>query len=80
MDTKTDIQHICEHYALLETISSCTYLLADNYCKNTFSTLKKGGITVFRIPSIIKNVDQAIKNFLIGASFANKIQNIHHAS
>lgn len=80
MDAKKDIEHICEHYSLLETIEGCSYLLADNYCENTSSTLKKGGITVFRIPAIIKNVDKAIKNFLIGASLANTIQNIHHAS
>jgi len=80
IDSKKDIQHICEHYALLETINGCSYLLADNYCENTSSTLKKGGVTVFKIPTIIKNIDIAIKNFLIGASFANKIQNIHHAS
>jgi predicted Fe-Mo cluster-binding NifX family protein len=74
------IGHICEHYALLETISNCNYLLASNYCENTFNTLSKGGIIIFKIPRIIKNIDIAIKNFLIGASFANKLQNIHHIS
>lgn len=77
---KNDIKHICEHYALLEVISSCSYLLADKYCKNTLNSLKNGGIKIFRIPSIIKRTDIAIKNFLIGAFLASNIQNITNAS
>jgi predicted Fe-Mo cluster-binding NifX family protein len=78
--SKADIEHICEHYALLESIGSCSYLLADRYCENTSHTLKNGGISVFKIPTIINDIEMAIKNFLIGASYANKIQNIHNAS
>ncbi len=65
---KKDFQHICEHYALLEVIGNCRYLLADKYCENTIHTLRNGGIIVFRIPTIIKDTHTAIKNFLIGAS------------
>jgi len=75
-----DINHICEHYSLLEVIGDCSYLLADHFCVNTTRALSIGGVTVFKIPSIINRTDLAIKNFLIGASFANKIQNIHNAS
>jgi len=78
--TQTNMSHICEHYSLLEVISDCSYLLADNFCANTSRALKIGGITVFKIPSIINRTDLAIKNFLIGASFANRIQNIYNAS
>jgi len=80
LERQNDIQHICEHYSILESIGSCSYLLAARYCKNTIKSLQNGGIKIFQIPTIIKKADIAIKNFLIGASFANKIQNIHHAS
>ncbi|OHE10908.1 MAG: hypothetical protein A2513_01050 [Sulfurimonas sp. RIFOXYD12_FULL_33_39] len=80
IERQTDMQHICEHYSILETIGNCSYLLAAKYCHNTYKTLKNGGIKIFKIPSIIKKTEIAIKNFLIGASFANKIQSIHDAS
>lgn len=79
-ERQVDMQHICEHYSILETISSCSYLLAAKYCNNTYKTLQTGGVKVFKIPSIIKKTEAAIKNFLIGASFANRIQSIHDAS
>lgn len=80
VERQVDMQHICEHYSILETIGSCSYLLAAKYCHNTYKTLKTGGVKVFKIPSIIKKTETAIKNFLIGASLASKIQNIHDAS
>jgi len=72
--------HICEHYSLLEVIGGCRYLLADNFCNNTAHTLGKGGVEVFKIPSIIKTTDTAIKNFLIGANFVKKISHIRNLS
>jgi predicted Fe-Mo cluster-binding NifX family protein len=72
--------HICEHYSLLEVIGGCRYLLADNFCKNTCHTLKNGGVEVFKIPSIIKTAEMAIKNFLIGANLAKKISHIRNLS
>lgn len=81
-DTKnsSELTHIYEHYSLLDTISGCSYLLANRYCKNVIRSMKSGGIIIYKIPSIIKQTDTAIKNFLIGASFANTSQQIHHAS
>jgi predicted Fe-Mo cluster-binding NifX family protein len=79
-ERQVDMQHICEHYSILETINSCSYLLAIKYCHNTYKTLQRGGIKIFKIPSIIKKTETAIKNFLVGASFANRIQSIHNAS
>jgi hypothetical protein len=76
----TNLRHLYEHYSLLDLISGCEYLLATRYCKNVSRSLKKGGILIYKIPPIIKNVDNAIKNFLIGASFANTAQHIHYAS
>ncbi|MCD6258412.1 MAG: hypothetical protein J7J31_02295 [Helicobacteraceae bacterium] len=72
--------HICEHYSLLEIISGCKYLLAVKYCQNTSNALKNGGIEVFQIPTIIKQAESALKNFLIGAKYASKISNIHNGA
>jgi len=79
-DRVNNMQHICEHYSILETIKNCNYLLASEYCKNTYNALKNGGVKIFKIPKIIKKTDMAINNFLIGARYANTIQNIHYVS
>ena len=75
-----DIRHISEHYALLEVIGECDYMLADGYCKNTLNTLAKAGIKIFKIPSIIRKIDYAIKNFILGASLADNVKHVHYAS
>lgn len=75
-----DIRHVSEHYALLEVIGECDYLLADHYCANTLSALKKASVEVFKIPSIIKKIDYAIKNFILGASLADNIKHVHNES
>jgi predicted Fe-Mo cluster-binding NifX family protein len=79
-DRRNSMRHISEHYALLDAIGECSYLLADRYCENTKRAMKNGGVRIFKIPSIIKQTDMAIKNFLIGAELANTMQHIHHAS
>jgi len=80
LERQANLDHSCSHYALLDILSGCSYLLADNYCTNTLKALNNGGVSVFKIPMIIHNIDTAIKNFLIGAQYANTIQHIHHAS
>ncbi len=79
-EKQNNLEHKCEHYSLLETLHDCSYLLASRYCKNTQNSLKKAGIKIFKIPAIISRLDIAIKNFIIGASLASKIKNIHNAS
>ena len=79
-ESSSNPYHIYEHYALLDLIGGCEYLLASSYCKNVIRSMKNGGITIYKIPPIIKKIDMAIKNFLIGVSLANKAQQIHHAS
>lgn len=74
------IKHIYEHYALLDVLGGCSYLLANNYCKNVIRSMTNGGITIYKIPPIIKKIDMAIKNFIIGVSLASKVQHIHDAS
>lgn len=79
-EDRKDLRHICEHYSLLEAINGCSYLLADHYCENTGRSLHNAGVKIFKIPAIVNNVENAIKNFLIGASLASTIKHIHHAS
>jgi len=79
-EEQKSLMHKCEHYSLLESIGDCTYLLANKYCINTRNSMKKAGIKIFQVPPIISKIDIVIKNFIIGASLANKIKNIHHAS
>lgn len=75
-----NLRHKCDHYAILELIGECSYLLANKYCKNTKKSMEQGGIKMFKIPPIINSVNIAIKNFIIGDSIANKIKQIHYAS
>jgi predicted Fe-Mo cluster-binding NifX family protein len=79
-ERRSNIRHICEHYALLDAVNGCSYLLADRYCENSFRALRNGGVKVFKIPPIIERIDSAIKNFLIATSLASKVQYIHNAS
>lgn len=80
IEQQQDFTHACEHYALLDIIGGSSYLLADKYCKNTLKSLNNGGVSIYKTPSIIHDVEIAIKNFLIGANYANTVQHIHHAS
>lgn len=79
-ESSNNLHHVYEHYALLDAIGGCSYLLANHYCKNVIRSMKNGGITIYKIPPIIKKIDTAIINFLIGASFASPTQHIHYAS
>jgi len=76
----TNMRHVFEHYALLDAIGGCSYLLVDRCCENTSRALGNGGVKVYKIPPIIHRIDSAVKNFLIGASLASTFKHIHHAS
>jgi len=75
-----DIRHITEHYALLEVLVGCSYVLADHFCKNTKKALDNGGIRIFKYPSVIRTAENAIKNFIIGASLANTVEHVYYAT
>ena len=79
-ERRSNIRHLCDHYALLDAVSGCSVLLADRYCDNTSRAMQNGSVELFKIPPIIGRVDTAIKNFLIATSLASKVQHIHHAS
>lgn len=80
LQRQENLRHMCDHYAILDLIGECSYLLANKYCKNTKKSMEQGGIKMFKIPPIINSVNIAIKNFIIGGSIARKITNIHYAS
>ena len=77
---QSELKHICEHYSILEVLSKVSFLLACSSCTNLKKSLKNVGITIYQIPPIIQEVETALKNFLIGASYANKTQDIHNVS
>lgn len=79
-DTSQDPHHISEHYALLEVLGKCDYLLANRYCLNTVKMMRNVGIKLHRFPPFVKRIDQAIHHFIIGADIADHVQHIHPAS
>ena len=80
IERQQDFNHACEHYALLDIIGGSSYLLADKFCKNTQRSLVNGGISIYKVPPIVREVNIAIKNFLLGANYAHTVQHIYHAS
>lgn len=79
-DTCSDLQHKAEHYLILDAIHECEYLLVNYSCENVLRALKIANIQTYKISPFITQVDMAIKNFLLGVSFASTYQHIHHAS
>ncbi|MBN2816549.1 MAG: hypothetical protein JXQ67_07670 [Campylobacterales bacterium] len=77
---KNSFPHRCEHFALLEFIGECSYLLAYTCCENTKKSLKLGGIATYKIPPIISQIEIAMKNFIIGGYLEYKIERTCNAS
>lgn len=75
-----DPYHVSEHYALLEAIGKCTYMIVDQYCLNTLHALKNVGIKIHKVPPFVKTAEEALNHFIIGAEIADNLQNIHPAS
>jgi len=80
LERQKSMRHISEHYAILDAIGGCDYLLADQYCDNISYALGKGGITVFKFPPIVNKTDNAIKNFLISSSLVSNVKLIRSVS
>lgn len=78
--TVKDPHHISDHYALLEVLGKCNYLLADRYCFNTVNTMRNVGIRLHKMPPFVTRIEQAIHHFIIGANYADHLQHIHPAS
>lgn len=69
--------HISEHYALLEAIGKCDYLIVDSYCLNTLYAMRNVGIKIHKIPPFARTAQEAIEHFVIGAEIAEQLQYIH---
>jgi len=71
------IQHLNEHIILSQQMADCDYILADHFCDTIIKALNDKGINIYKISPFLQSSDAAIKNFLLGVSIANTIQNIH---
>ncbi len=80
LDMKQDLEHIVDHYAILEVLSRCTYLLGDNFCDNTKRAMHNAGIKTYNVPPFISMIDKIITHFLIGVNIADSAEHIHYAS
>lgn len=77
IDLAQNPQHISEHYALLEIIGKCDYVIVDSYCLNTLYAMKNVGIKIHKVPPFVKTAEEAINHFLIGNEFAGHLRYIH---
>jgi len=62
---KADLNHLADHYIILEAISGCTHLLANIFCSNLEKVLKNGGIEIHQFPIFIKSPETALNNFIV---------------
>lgn len=77
---KADLNHLANHYIILEVVNGCTYLIAETACSNVEKVLEYGGIEVYTLPPIIKDPDLAIKRLLVNLEYTNDILKIHKVS
>lgn len=77
--TQADVNHLADHYIILEVINGCSYLIVEMACSNVEKVLKHGGIELYVLPPIIKEPDLAIKRLLVNLKYTYNIQKIHKA-
>ncbi|KIM11357.1 MAG: hypothetical protein KU37_06920 [Sulfuricurvum sp. PC08-66] len=80
IERQKNMRHISEHYAMLQVIGECSYLLAGNFCDTLEKALGMADVAIYPIPPVVKNIDNAIANFIIGARLASQVHYIHQAS
>ncbi len=73
---KADLNHLADHYIILEAIGGCNYIVAGIFCSNIENVLEKGGIEIYHITPFIKEPEQAIKNLLIGLKLTKDMKKI----
>lgn len=73
---KADLNHLADHYIILEAIGGCDYIVAGTFCSNIAKVMEKGGIEIYPIAPFISEPDLAIKNLLIGLKFAKDMTKI----
>jgi len=62
---KEDLNHLADHYIILEAIHGCVALLANLFCSNVQKVLTNGGIDIHPFPVFIKDPDMAVNSFII---------------
>lgn len=62
---KEDINHLSEHYIILEAIKGCEYFLSNFFCGNIQKVLENANIKICPYPLFIKKPEIALNNFLI---------------
>ncbi|MDD5053041.1 MAG: hypothetical protein PHO27_09960 [Sulfuricurvum sp.] len=77
LDLSKDPHHISEHYALLEVIGKCDYIIVDLYCLNTLYAMRNVGIKIHKIPPFLKTAEEVINHFVIGTEIAEHLQYVH---
>lgn len=75
-----NVAHISAHYMLLETLSSCDYLLAYTFCPTLTKALLAAHIEVFKVPPIIRHIDNALSNFILSIQPTTTFNDIYNAS
>lgn len=77
---KADLNHLADHYIILEVLNGCSYLIAEIACSNLEKVLEHGGIGFYVLPPIIKKPDLAIKRLLVNLDYTDSIQKIRNIS
>lgn len=77
---KGDLNHLADHYIILEAIEGCQYLIADTYCTNIEQVVKKANIQIYEILTFVHKPELAIKNLLIANKITPRVENIHKRS
>ena len=72
---KEDLNHLADHYIILEVIHGCVALLANTFCSNIEKVLKNGGIDIYPYPVFIKDPDIAINSFIVSELTSEKPYN-----
>jgi len=73
---KADLNHLADHYIILEAIGGCNYIVAGTFCSNIEKVMAKGGIEIYPITPFITDPELAIKNLLIGLKFTKDMKKI----
>lgn len=71
------VEHFNEHFSLSHSIKKCDYILADYFCDTMTKALRSEGVKLYKISPFLRDTDIAIKNFILGESLADKLQDIH---
>ncbi len=71
---KADINHLADHYIILEVVNDCDYLIARTFCSNIERVMTNSGIKIFEINPFINNSKSAIHNLVLSQKIASNIE------